>query len=191
MYTQPSYSPAPTPVAVENKYRPPGKGALSKLLPYLLYSGANTISGAKDALLPQLTLQSHPQLHLPRPIAVTIPASNRLTHQSITLSLPSAHHYLQVIPYLPVALSNRPYRIFVSVNGTRTVEVVRPGGLGERDKTRPLFEARLERGRVNRIEVEVLAGKDGGRGTATVVNGVGGKEGVEWERCTIFVHSLK
>jgi hypothetical protein len=57
-------------------------------------------------------------------------------------------------------------------------EYIKPGA--ERDKSRPVFEARLERGTVGRIEVEVLAGK----GTV----GKGGKEEVEWEKCTIFVH---
>lgn len=52
----------------------------------------------------------------------------------------------------------------------------------ERRKDEPHFEARLERGAVTRIEVEVLAGSKERRG---------GKEAVELERCAVFVHVLR
>jgi hypothetical protein len=83
-----------------------------------------------------------------------------------------------VVPHIPVGLTQRPYRVFVTVNGHRTSEIIKPGV--ERDKSKPTFEARLDRGTVGRIEVEVLAGKG--------PSGKGGKEEVEWEKCTIFVH---
>lgn len=60
-------------------------------------------------------------------------------------------------------------------------EYIKPGA--ERDKTHPLFEARLERGMVSRVEVEVMAGKG--------IVGKGGKEEVDWERVSIFVHVLR
>jgi len=67
------------------------------------------------------------------------------------------------------------------VNGQRLSEYIKPGE--ERDKTHPVFEARLERGSVGRIEVEVLAGKG--------IKGKDGKEEVEWEKCTVFIHVMR
>lgn len=107
-----------------------------------------------------------------------IPAHHTATQQSIALTVPYTHQYFQVVPHIPVGLTQRPYRVFVTVNGQRMSETIKPGV--ERDKSRPIFEARLERGIVGRIEVEVLAGKG--------PSGKSGKEEVEWEKCTIFVH---
>ena len=59
-------------------------------------------------------------------------------------------------------------------------ETVKPGV--ERKKDEPHFEARLDRGTVTRIEVEVLAGSKEKKG---------GKEAVELERCSVFVHVLR
>jgi hypothetical protein len=97
------------------------------------------------------------------------------------MTVPSTHYYFQITPHIPVGLTTRPYRLFVTVNGQRMSEYTKPGS--ERIKDHPLFEARLERGMVNRIEVEVLAGK----GTV----GKGGKEEVELERCSLFVHVMR
>lgn len=99
----------------------------------------------------------------------------------MTVTVPSSHHFFNVVPHIPVGLTNRPYRLFVTVNGQRLSEYIKPGA--DRDKSRPSFEVRLERGAVSRIEVEVLAGK----GTV----GKGGKEDVDWERCTLFVHVMR
>lgn len=122
---------------------------------------------------------------------MSIPASNKLISQSLTVSLPYAHTSLQITPHIPVALTQRPYRIFVTVNGQRMTEVVRQGVAVSNDRSRPIYEGRLERGTVNRIEVEVLAAKELGRSST----GAGGlreaKEGVDMERCTVFVHLLR
>ena len=104
-----------------------------------------------------------------------------MTQQSVAITVPATHHYFQIVPHIPVGLTNRPYRLFVTVNGQRLSEVIKPGI--ERDKEKPVFEARVERGTVGRVEVEVLAGK----GTV----GKAGKEEVEWEKVTVFVHVLR
>ncbi|RDI89645.1 hypothetical protein Vi05172_g691 [Venturia inaequalis] len=131
-----------------------------------------------SSILPDVTLITHPALKLAKPLTVKIPAHATTTQQSITLTVPFTHQYFQVVPHLPVGLTQRPYRVFVTVNGQRMSEAIKPGA--ERDKSRPIFEARLERGTVGRIEVEVLAGKG--------PSGKSGKEEVEWEKCSIFVH---
>lgn len=61
------------------------------------------------------------------------------------------------------------------------VSVVQPEK--EREKGRPVFEGRLERGVTNRIEVEVLAGTEGEEGAKS------GK--VEWEKVTAFVFVMR
>jgi hypothetical protein len=141
----------------------------------------NSYTAGANSIMPSISISTHPQLGLSKPFRLKIPASNTLTQQSITVTVPSTHYYLQIVPHIPVALTGRPYRVFVVVNSTRQSEFIKPGA--ERDKTRPLFEARLERGGVNRIEIEVLAGKE--------KKNASGKEEVELERCTVFVHVLK
>lgn len=138
------------------------------------------MTAAEDAILPLLAIQSHPSLGLSKPFDLKIPASPTLTQQSLTITLPPTHTHLLIIPHVPVALTSRPYRLFVKVNDNRVSETVKPGV--ERRKDEPQFEARLERGVVTRIEVEVLAGSKEKRG---------GKEAVELERCGVFVHVLR
>jgi RSC chromatin remodeling complex RSC4-like protein len=70
----------------------------------------------------------------------------------------------------------------VTVNGTRVTEVNK-GIVTERDKSRPSFDAKLDRGSVNKIEVEILASKPGAV--------PGEKDQVEWEKLTCFVHCLR
>lgn len=161
---------APQPAGFETYRRVPGKTAA-------------------DSLIPTINLSTHPMLNLPHPLNFTIPASKDVTQQSLTITLPSTHHYLQIVPYVPVALTGRLYRLFVTVNNTRMLEITRPvngaqGGEGVKEKGRPLFEGKLNPG-VNRIEVEAIAEVPAKKG--------GKKEGgeVEGEKCTIFVHLMR
>lgn len=184
---------------------------------------------SKTYLIPSLTLQTHPSHtpHIPgKPLRLRVPASPSTLHTSVTLTLPAQHHTLHLSPHIPLAgaVPPVPWRIFVSVNGTRVSEAVqRPLGGGgiigppvvpgmpipppvvvpERDRSRPVYEVRLERGAVARVEVEVLAEgampgemplKNGGG-----VNGSGGNGGetrdkeaaVRWEKFTLFLHCLR
>jgi hypothetical protein len=115
-------------------------------------------------------------LALAQPLAIRVPASSKKVHQAVTFTLSPSQYHLQIIPNLPVANTNRPYRFFVMVNGTKVSETIKPGG--DRDRANPVFEARLERGAVHKIEVEVLAVK---AGTGE------GKEEVQWEKSTCLV----
>ncbi|EOD51898.1 Bromodomain containing protein [Neofusicoccum parvum] len=167
--------------------------------------GANK-NNVADALLPNVAIHSHPALKLQRPFKFNIPASATLTQQSITISLPGTHSSIQVKPYVPVAQTQRPWRLFVTVNNTRISEVYQPptqaqqqqpnaSGSPEkqqpqppREKGHPLFEARLQPG-VNRIDIEVVAG--------TAPMQVRGqpvpkeRDAVEMEKCTVFVNLMK
>ncbi|KAJ8115070.1 hypothetical protein OPT61_g3186 [Boeremia exigua] len=148
-----------------------------------------------EALIPSLTLNTHPALNLPHPWTVTIPASKTKTHHSATLNLSPTHSYLQITPKVPIALTGRLYRLFVLVNGNKTFEVnrvpvtagINGGGEGAgleggKKKGEPVFEAKLVGG-VNRIEVEVVAEKVSKEGEAA-----SNKEAVEIEKYTVFLH---
>ncbi|KAK8203752.1 Bromodomain-containing protein [Phyllosticta capitalensis] len=160
------------PNGFDNKYRQPGKSVA-------------------DALLPVVVINTHPQLNVPRPFKFHIPASPRLTQQSVTVSLPSSHSSIQIQPHVPVALTQRPWRIFVIVNNTRVNQV--PASLEQqqssstaasRDKSRQVYETRLQPG-VNRIDVEIVA--------ASVPSPANPKapEGIEMEKCTVFVNLMR
>jgi hypothetical protein len=161
---------------IPSKYRPSGERKDAPNLASL------TRSEPSDYILPSLLISSHPALGLPKPFSIRIPASSSAYHQSVTITLPDTHYILRFIPQLPEAVTTRPYRLFVTVNGNRASEV-KAMAPAERDKNRPLFEGRLEIGAVNKIEVELLAGKPsaGGRG----------KEEVQWEKITCFVHVMR
>lgn len=112
-----------------------------------------------------------------------------------------SHSYIQIIPKIPIALTNRMYRLFVTVNGNKTLEANRvpvtagingatpgPGFEGGKKKGEPLFEAKLLGG-VNRIEVEIIAEKERKEQSENANANAGAKkDDVEIEKCTIFLH---
>jgi hypothetical protein len=132
--------------------------------------------------LPTLTIISHPGIPTSTPFKQVIKAHPRLIEQSFTYTVPASKFSFHVIPYLPPSVTSRAYRIFVLVNGLRLSPHSRPGE--DQDKSRPVYEARLERGAVGRIEVEVLAEK-----AALPVKG--GKDEVDREKVTLFVHVMR
>jgi hypothetical protein len=153
-------------------------------------------AGITEALLPKIVLKAHPALNLPRPFSVDILAHKEKSSHSVTINLPSTHAYLQIIPHIPVALTGRAYRLFVIVNGTKTLEVNRApvtAGIngssqydGGKKKGEPVFEAKLMQG-VNRIEVQIIAEKDR-RGKPEPKDP---KEQVVLEKCQIFANLMK
>ncbi|KAF2869509.1 Bromodomain-containing protein [Massariosphaeria phaeospora] len=154
------------------------------------------LKSISEALIPKITLTTHPALNLPQPFSVTIPAHKEKTVHSVTMNLRPTHSYLQIVPFIPVALTHRLYRIFVTVNGNKTYEVNRvpvtagingasigPGYEGGKKKGEPVYEAKLGAG-VNRVEIEIIAERDRkGKPESKDV-----KEQVEVEKCTIFLH---
>ncbi|KZM18563.1 uncharacterized protein EKO05_0002340 [Ascochyta rabiei] len=153
------------------------------------------LKSISEALIPRLTLNTHPALNLPHPWTMTIPASKTKTHHSATVVVSPTHSYLQITPKVPIAVTNRLYRLFVLVNGNKTFEVNRipvtaginggaegAGFEGGKKKGEPVFEAKLIGG-VNRIEVEIVAEKEENDGET-----VSGKDAVEIEKCTVFLN---
>lgn len=151
----------------------------------------------EDALIPRITLNTHPALGLSKPWNINIPANKSKTSFSVTVPVPTTHSYLQITPQVPIALTNRLYRLFVMVNGNKTFEVNRipvtagingsspqPGIEGGKKKGEPVYEAKLMAG-VNRIEVEIVAEKERKAGEKESRDP---KEQIESEKCTIFLH---
>ncbi|KAJ4992153.1 bromodomain containing protein [Stagonosporopsis vannaccii] len=147
-----------------------------------------------EALIPSITFNTHPALNLSHPWTMTIAASKTKTHHSATINLSPTHSYIQITPKVPIALTGRMYRLFVLVNGNKTLEVNRmpvtagingggdgAGFEGGKKKGEPVFEAKLVGG-TNRIEVEIVAEKPAKDGET-----VGSKDTVEIEKYTIFL----
>lgn len=142
---------------------------------YLPPTPVRTYSVA-DALLPKVTISTHPHLKLPKPLQLTIPPHPTLAQQSRTLSLPSSNYFLQICPVVSKTLSyGRPYKMFVFVNGTRLTQLdtLRDGSLKMH-----MYEGSLAQG-VNRIEIEVAASRDNG------------KEGLDVEKVTVFANLMR
>ncbi|KAK5694460.1 hypothetical protein LTR17_024799 [Elasticomyces elasticus] len=117
-----------------------------------------------QALLPVVTIATHPQLPVPTPFSIAIPPHPTLAQQSTTITLLDTHYSLQICPTISRELSTgRPYKIFVTLNGVRlnqrdTRFVV--DGVGEGRRTH-VYEGSLMQG-VNRVEVEVVASREDG-----------------------------
>jgi len=131
------------------------------------------------ALLPSVTVASHPQLKVSKPFSMAIPPHATLSLQSTTITLPSQHYFLQISPTISKQLSmGRPYKMFVTLNGTR---------LNQRDtqfhadtgKRTHVYEGSLAHG-VNRVEVEVVAAKQEGDG-----------KGLDVEKVTVYANLMK
>ena len=149
--------------------------------------------------MPKITLNTHPALSLPKQWSVEVPANLQKTEHSATILVSPAHSYLQITPKVPIALTNRLYRLFVSVNGVKTYEVNRvpvtagingsspgPGYEGGKKKGEPVFEARVATG-VNRVEVEIVAEKDQKNQSDTSLE----KSQIDVEKCTIYLHVVR
>lgn len=140
-----------------------------------------------EALMPNLTITTHPQvLDVPKPYRLDVPPSSRFTQQSLTVLLPASHYYLQIAPTIsPQILSGRQYKIFVTVNGLRTMASTKQfsnGDINGIGTTKNVYDAVLMLG-VNRIEVEVVA--------ATGARGGGATTALETEKVSIFVDLMR
>lgn len=129
-------------------------------------------------MITNLGISTHPGLALSRHFHLDIPASATATQQSVTVSLPSTHYYLNIVPTTAASLLNRPYRIHVTV-GTQ-----RLAAMPHSDPKAPVYEARLVSG-VNRIDVEIVAGAPPRSSPSA------SEQEIEYEKFTVFAHLLK
>lgn len=133
-------------------------------------------------MITNLSIATHPGLHIPKHFRMDLPPSNTMAQQSITINLPSSHYYLQIRPSLAVSLLDRQYKLFATANATRLHALPVPGQ--SIDARNPLFEARLLPG-VNRIEIELIAALP--KGAPKQANG----SEVEMEKITVFANLMK
>lgn len=130
-----------------------------------------------QALLPIVTLATHPQLRIAKPYSLGIPPHVALSHQSTTITLPSSHYFLQISPTISRELSmGRAYKMFVTVNGTRLTQRDTQFHADSGKRTH-VYEGSLASG-VNRIEVEIAAAKSDGKG-------------LDVEKVTVFANLLR
>ncbi|KAF2635330.1 Bromodomain-containing protein [Massarina eburnea CBS 473.64] len=181
-----------TPLA--SQYHAPPNYYVAPVTPHFENFRKVPLKSVDEALIPKITFNTHYALNLPKQWTTSVPASKTKTSHSVTMVLPQHYSYLQVTPHIPVALTNRAYRVFVSVNGHKTFEVNRtqvtagingngnPGD-GGRKKGEPVFEAKLSAG-INRVEVEIVAEKDR-KGKPESKDP---KEQIEVEKCTVFLN---
>lgn len=138
--------------------------------------------GSSDALISKLNIATHPDLNIPRHFRMDVLPSPKMTHQSVTISLPSTHYYIQLIPTVAPHVVTRQHKLFLTVNGTRLHAVPKQQGGGAIDKDQQAFITRLNPG-VNRIEVEVIVALPKGATKAT-------ESDVELEKISVFANLL-
>ncbi|KAI8159781.1 Chromatin structure-remodeling complex subunit rsc4 [Colletotrichum sp. SAR 10_65] len=115
-------------------------------------------AGIADALICSLKVQTHPMINHDRRFEVTVKPLEKVSQQSVTVHMPANQLRIQIVPTLPAFLEKegRQYRLWVIIN-RHTLTPVHgvPGQVlstGER-----VFEAQLQAGIVNTIEVHVVA----------------------------------
>jgi len=140
------------------------------------------------ALLPTVTIATHPNLKVAKPLNMSIAPHATLSHQSTTTTLPNTHYFLQISATISKQLTmGRPYKIFVSVNGTRLTQKdtqLHP----ETQKRTHVYEGSLMQG-VNRVEVEVVAAKLEAENAGTGTDGEA--KGLDVEKITVFANLMR
>jgi hypothetical protein len=134
-------------------------------------------------MITNLKIGTHPGLNIPQHFKMALPPSDTMAQQSITISLPSTHYYLQIRPQIAKTLMTRQHKLFVTI-GTQRLHAMPTIPGHPIDPLYPLFEARLLPG-VNRIEIELIAALPRG-----APRGPGGSD-VELEKITVFAHLLR
>jgi len=162
--------------------QPAANSSYTYTVPGLLPPIATRVYPLEQALLPTVSIATHPQLPIPNRFHIAIPPHATLAQQSTTITLPNSHYFLQICPSISKELSTgRPYKLFVTLNGVR---------LNQRDtkffaetgRRTHVYEGSLMQG-VNRVEVEVAASK--------VVDEGGKGEGLDVEKVTVYANLLK
>lgn len=158
--------------------RPAGKG-MNK---HRLQNVSKSLADDTDALITNVSISTHPGLKIDKHFHLDIPPVAESTYQSITITLPSTHYYLRIVPTMTSQIFQRPFKIFVSVNNQRLNTI--PQTPESSDQRKPVYESRFIPG-VNRIEVEMVAGIPRG------VPKIGTGPELEIEKFTIFAHLVR
>ncbi|WQF87301.1 Putative bromodomain-containing protein [Colletotrichum destructivum] len=141
--------------------------------------------GAADALISSLRVQTHPMINVERRFEITLLPLEKEAQQSVTVHMQSSHLRVQLILVVPSFLEKegRQWRLFVSVNRQMAHQAHPVPGqvlpLGAR-----VFEAQLQAGAVNNIEVSVAAALPKGQKLSSGAD-------FEVEQMTVFAHVAK
>ena len=130
-------------------------------------------------MISNVSVSTHPGLKVEHRFHLDVPASSKLTQQSITINLPSDHYYLRIIPtFTPNAL-NRPHKYIVNLGMQKLNQT-------KDDAGQVIYDTRILPG-VNKIEVDMIVGV--ARGVPKVSGS--GQDVHEFERVTIFAHLMR
>ncbi|KAJ5180378.1 hypothetical protein N7492_003588 [Penicillium capsulatum] len=131
---------------------------------------------ASNALLRNVRILTHPSLSLQEDFVLDIPPSSTLAQQSITVTLPPAHHLLTVRPTLAAESNQRQVKLLALMGLHRLPPTGDASTLG--------YDIQLQPG-TTKIDLEAIAGETRG------VSKEGPGSDVDYERVTIFFNLLR
>ncbi|EFQ25445.1 uncharacterized protein GLRG_00589 [Colletotrichum graminicola M1.001] len=141
--------------------------------------------GAADALITSLKIQTHPMINAERRFEITLLPLEKEAQQSVTVHMPPGQLRVQIVLVVPSSLEKegRQWKLFVLVNRQIAHQAHPVPGqvlpLGAR-----IFEAQLQAGAVNNIEVSVAAALPKGQKLPSGAD-------FEVEQMTVLAHVAK
>ncbi|KAK2062406.1 Bromodomain-containing protein [Colletotrichum caudatum] len=141
--------------------------------------------GAADALITSLKIQTHPMVNVERRFEMTLLPLEKEAQQSVTVHMPPGQLRVQIVLVVPSSLEKegRQWKLFVLVNRQIAHQAHPvPGQMlpfGAR-----IFEAQLQAGAVNNIEVSVAAALPKGQKLPSGAD-------FEVEQMTVLAHVAK
>ncbi|GKT74588.1 bromodomain containing protein [Colletotrichum tofieldiae] len=141
--------------------------------------------GAADALISSLKIHTHPMINMERRFEITLLPLEKEVQQSVTVHMPPNHLRVQIVLVVPSSLEKegRQWRLFVLVNRQIAHQAHPVPGqvlpFGAR-----VFDAQLQAGAVNTIEVSVAAALPKGQKLPSGAD-------FEVEQMTVLAHVAK
>ncbi|KAK1981223.1 Bromodomain-containing protein [Colletotrichum cereale] len=141
--------------------------------------------GAANALITSLKIQTHPMVNAERRFEMTLLPLEKEAQQSVTVHMPPGQLRVQIVLVVPSSLEKegRQWKLFVLVNRQIAHQAHPVSGqvlpLGAR-----IFEAQLQAGAVNNIEVSVAAALPKGQKLPSGAD-------FEVEQMTVLAHVAK
>lgn len=175
-------APAQQPVEaspMDSRWRRPGQGKISVKFSRRSHTNVSKLTNntdASSALLRNIQIVTHPSLSLEQDLCLDIPPSPTLSQQTITVTLPSAHHMLTVRPTLEAGSNQRQVKL-VALMGLQRLH---PAG----DASALAYDIQLHPG-TTKVDFEAIAGAPRG-----LRDGPPGSD-IDYERVTIFFNLLR
>ncbi|TDZ66163.1 Chromatin structure-remodeling complex subunit rsc1 [Colletotrichum trifolii] len=113
--------------------------------------------GSADALIRSLKVHTHPMINVDRRFEITLSPQEKVAQQSVVVSVPGNQLRIQIIPTLPpLEQEGRQHRLWVLINKHTLLPAAPVSGQLLLPGSR-VFEAQLQAGVINTIEVHVVA----------------------------------